>query len=404
MFEIILIFSLILIEGFFSGSEISFLSARKTAVMAGIKKGLKSSRIILEEWKKPERILTTSLTGTTLCIVTASTLGASLVNKYIGSGYEFLAGLILAPFIILFGELIPKEIGFRFADYILKTSIYPLKILSYLFLPITALFSLFEKIFPGKEDTTSSIRIGRKEVFEAIELAHSHGKILDSERMMAEKILNLREFTLEKVKIPLVDLVAIGKDKTVEDLFELFVRCKFSKIPVFSGRIYNIIGYVDVKEVFKKHRNKQEKIGTFLKEILYFPETMPADSALFKLISKGEEMGATVDEFGGVSGIITLLDLIQQLIGPMKKDNNLKSEKLLSSNMLEFDGRTPVEEIEKILKVKFPEEIESVTIGGVLTEILERIPSPGEEVVFMGYRWIITKSDLRRITSVKVEK
>lgn len=403
MVEIFIIIFLIFLEGFFSSAEIAFLSAKKVKVISGDKKGERWCRLIMEEWKKPQKLLTTTLTGATLCVVIASTIAAHIINRNLGSGYEFITGAILLPFIVLFGEIIPKDIGYSYSMKVLKFSIYPLRFLFYIFSPVYFIFSIVEKLMPEINPTISTLKVKKREISEAIEIARSHGKLFERERLMAEKIMGSGEVSLDDIKTPLVDVVAVEKNENIEKLIKILKDTGFSRIPVFSEKIFNIEGYVDIKDVFGNFRDPSEKVSRFQKRILYFPETMPANSALFRLLQNGEKIAATVDEFGGVTGIVTITDIVEYFLGGFEKVK-IHAQKSGSQYVYHFLGRTPVEDVEKILNIKFPQEFDSVTIGGMLSELFERIPSTGEEIIFLGYRWRIALSDGRSIKSIEVGK
>ncbi len=401
--ELLIIIALVFFEGFFSGSEIAFLSAPRSIITALARDGNYRAKLIVREWKHAEQIIAASIAGTTICVIAASTVAAQILYKHLGAGYEFLTGLILSPFIIILGEILPKDIAYRHSTTIALLTIIPLKIVSLVIYPFHLLIRLSDVIFKTSGEDRQFTHLERREIVEAIDLAHRYGSITTTEKRMSLAVMALSETLLKEVMTPIVNVHAVEENAPLTEVFELTKKYGHSKIPVFSNRVVNITGYVRIKDIYRKMKNRKDPVKHFLHPILYLPETMPCDAALFTLAHRSEEIAVVVDEYGGAAGIITLIDLVEELTGTLeaKPYENIHSE---SPSRFIINGQTEIEEVEKTLNIRVPDNVESVTIAGFLIELMEKIPAAGEEILWGGYRWRILSCDGKRIEKIEVEK
>ncbi|HOI75219.1 MAG TPA: hemolysin family protein [Syntrophales bacterium] len=389
IFILAIIAACVLLQGLFSGGEIALVSSNIHKLRQKARRGSRAAGMVLELREKPHLFLSMAPIGTNLCEVTAST-GATLlfISLFGPLRGEWLAVGIMIPVLLLFGEVIPKSICqarpeksaqrlswfFRGASWLLAPLVF---VVSRLTLRVVLLLT-------GKTDLSYSPYITRDALVSLIS-SGSDGDtdILRSEKDMVRRVFDFSGTTAGEIMVPLSAMTALPVTATLEDAVRLVREQGFLRIPVYRDQVLNIVGILDTFDLLAcvqpDRRNQDEPAesvqGCLKTDVLYIPDTMPAKDLLLEMKTRGERMAAVVDEYGGVVGIVTLEDILEEVVGEIhdEYDTGEKLFRRLGPGHYLFNARISIERIRTILPMEFPEG-DYETLGGFLLARMGRIP------------------------------
>ncbi len=404
---------LLLIEGFYSGSEIALLAADKVSLKAKAQKGSKGAALALELAQHPEQILSTTLFITNLCIIALSVLIALYTLARTEFHAELIAVAITSPLVVILGEIVPKTLYQRHANAIAPYVAHTIRWAYWAFYPFTKLLGIYthrlaravgpiEELLTGKRKTT------REELRALISYGKGESEIKTSEKRMIRKIFDFRDTEAKHALIPLVKVDAIDKDSKLRDAIESFKQHRHSRMPVYSERIDNIVGIIEVSDLLAIHELDQ-LVEKFMKPAHYAPEAQALEDLLRDLRESGAEMCVVVDEYGGAVGVLTIEDIVEEVVGEISDEFDAESTafKEISPTSWLVQARVEIPSLNEQLGLELPEG-DYETLGGFLLQQFGRIPEVGDELYFDTpkgtLRITVKKSSQRSIQSVTVEQ
>ena len=404
---------LLLLEGFFAGSEIALFSADKLLLKANAREGSKRAKLALELAQRPERILSTTLLMTALCVVCISALVALFV---ISKGYkhsDLIAVAITSPIIVLFGELIPKTLYRKYANTVAQWVAYPVYLSYWIFFPFTRLLAAYtvrlsslltpiEEIIAGKKRTT------RDDLRAMLSYSKKETELKTVEKRMIKRIFDFKDTEARNALIPLVRVEAIEESVTANEALIKFQRHRHSRMPVYSKRIDNIIGVLEVSDLFGI-MDLQQPIRNYVTPAHYIPETQSLEDLLTNMRRENDEMVVVVDEYGGAVGILTFEDIVEEIVGEINDeyDTESLSFKQIGNSSWLIQAKMEIQQINEQLHLEIPEG-DYETLSGFLLQQFGRIPETGYELYFDtphgSLKFTIRKATERHIESVLVEQ
>ncbi|MCK4666150.1 HlyC/CorC family transporter [Candidatus Dependentiae bacterium] len=315
---VIIIISL-LFAAFFSGIEIGVISISKIKLLRKLKQARPGAKITKKLLGNLERLLGTTLVGTNIAIVIASTLLTGLLYRNYPDSAEYFSLIILTPIVLIFCEAIPKAM-FREYKNSMTIELSPiLNLFYYIFYPIVVIINFFShlliRIMGGKQIKKNPY-ISRDEL-KIIALESYKGKEGEALRQIAGRIFYFGEKTAEEIMLPLNEIVMLEKTQTVKELREIFEKIKLSRYPVYSRKIDNLIGYINIKDILAVGNNK--RISSFMRKVLLVEKDLHLEK-LLTLFRKGAEQLVFVKENNSILGMITLEDVLEELVGEIKDE------------------------------------------------------------------------------------
>ncbi len=391
--NIFFVFLLLSLSAFFSATETAIFSIPEYKLRFISKRGIKGA-VLKDLLSNPLKLLITILLSNTIVNV-ALTVYFKHFNTFFKSQYWnfiFQAGVI-SILIIIFGEFIPKYIGIKKSTFISLVASPIIMFIKYIFFPVVLLLewiekAIFRKPKPYLED---------KEIQFMVSVASDRNIINKRQREFTESFFSLKERKVMEIMVPHSDAYTIPENKNISDIINELKRYKYIQkmIPVYSGKRDNIVGQLYVKDLLEDYHNG----GTSLKKIVKRPNFVPETITLYELlkhfINISVKSSVVVDEFGGISGIVH----IEDLISIFSKSVSTQTEK----SVFVIDGNTGISEVEKRIKISFPEG-NFETIAGFIVNILDRIPDNGDKVEYKGYKFTVMKKKRFKVLKVKVEK
>ncbi len=410
---LIAILFFLILEAFFSGSELALFSVNRTKLKYLAKEGNEKAKKVYEALEKHfDDYVATTLIGTTLSIVSITSLFVSFLYElgyfipFFKSKEELFAESIIV-ITLLFGEILPKSVFQHYADKIIYFIIPVLEFFRKVLYPLIILAKFITKIVfflfrvKGKEEKILS----RDELIDL--LLTEGGEIEDLEKKIIVNVLLFNQRRLSEIVVPLSDVVAVDKSIKVKDIIPIFKNTGFSRIPVYNRRI-DAIEYL-IRAFDLKNAKPEEAILKYAKPIRLVPEFASLPNVLKGFRKFRDHMVVVVDERGATMGIITLEDVLEEIIGDIgdefykrNKDKNMIL-KQFTKNKIQVDGRIDIKEIETLMGVRLPKGIYQ-TVAGLIIYTLGRMPHRNESIEIEELKFTVEDVDKRRVKVVSIEK
>lgn len=307
-------------EAFFSGSEIAVVSADRMRLRHEAAGGSRGARLALTMLERPEWLLSTTLVGTNISVVLNTTMATALVIHLFGEQYAWLAIVIMAPLIWIFGEIVAKGVFQQRADIITPRAIFVLRAASYVFLPILTVFSfltrLLAKVLGGGEAGNPFTL--REEISMMMDMSSVEGDIQPVERRMIRRVFNFGETTASDIMVPLIDVVGVARGTTCDEARQLAVEHAHKRLPVYEERIDRITGTLNALDLLQEEPNKP--IEPFIRQPHFVPGSIGIEKLLSDFRGGAGIMAVVVDEFGGAEGIVMLEDILEVIVGELEDE------------------------------------------------------------------------------------
>ena len=403
----------LLLAAFFSGVEIAFISSNKLQLELQKTSGKYTGKIISFFSKTPSDFLTTMLIGNNIFLVTFGLIISQILTPQITKITQItffvllFQTIIVTAVILITAEFLPKTVFRIYSSKILKIFALPIALFFIILRPITKVILIFSdivfKIFFGKTLNVDEVFFSRTDLDDYLNELN-YVKDEDNNRVEVEMLknaLDLSETKLRECMIPRTELVCMSINSTIAELREQFISTKLSKILIFKNNIDNIIGYVHSSELFRNPNN----IRATLLPIPFVPESMSALELLSQFIENNKGIAIVVDEFGGTSGLVTIEDITEEIVGDIsdEHDKSQVEDVMIDDNKFRLLARSNVEEINKKYNLNLPDSEEYETIAGLILNHQENIPKINDEVSVHNFIFTITKVDKKTIQEVILE-
>lgn len=405
--------ALLLLEGFFSGSEIALVHADKIRLHADANKGSRGARLVLSMFERPAILLTTTLVGTNISIVTLTTLGTLLMIRLFGPHGDLYGFLIYTPLFLIVGEIVPKSVYQQNADYLAPRVIYPLRLFKTALYPVILAFSGVARAaarLAGEQLTEKSLFINRQQVGSIIEMAHRGARVdlFDKERI--SRAVRFADTTVGDAMRPIAELVAVDLDNDdMHEAFRLVRRYGYNRLPVYQGNGGNIIGILTVT-VWDLMDGKMlgQPLGSLVRPPMYVSPLQNIVELMPRLQERDDRMAVVVDEFGSATGIITMEDVMEEVVGEMRvgydfdeyRPRQRAHYRRIGEGQYALEARLPIGEVNELLECDLPAAV-AHTIGGYVEARLRHIPSVGESISEGGWTFTVTKATERAVVELE---
>ena len=403
----LLIFFLCLaLEAFFSGSEIALIAANSKKIRKSSDLSPSKIKMTLKLLKNRERILATTLCGTNLSVVTNSILITSLFLYYLGERGEIYSILILSPLLLIFGEIIPKTLFQQRATTIAPWVSSPVWLASYLFYPLVTLMTKLTHIIfflTGTKKPKETPFVTREELRLILKMSKKGSDLTTKEATMIDRLFDFSHTLVKEAMIPLIEVAAVENKVTVKDAIATISKRGYSRIPVFNERIDNIIGIVNSFDLLDVPLSDQS-ITPLIRIAPFVPESKPIDELLGEMQKRRNHLAIVVDEYGGTVGIITIEDILEEIVGEIKDEYDIDKNlyRKIRWNTYLINARMEIDQIRELLPLSLPDG-DFETLGGFLLEKFAHIPKPGEILTYHNLTFTIVSSDERSIGEVRIK-
>ena len=404
--SIALIAFFMVLSAFFSSSETAFMSLQRVRILHLSNIGRPGARRMLNRMDHPERTLSTVLLGNNLVNTAAAAIGAAIAVAWLGDNLGVVVATLGIAFLLLvFSEVIPKTFASRHAEWLAFRYIKPFALVEVVLLPVSVFLELIGRcIVRASGGRVRGRNLVNPELLRSvISVGREEGGVHREEARMLQNVLAFRDRLVKEVMTPRTEMVWLDEDTTLQSFLDEYETSPLSRFPVYKESYDNVVGLLHTRDVIRSLHNGQvqyeSKLIELVRQVPFVPETKRLGDLFFEMRSSGHQMYLVVDEYGGVSGLITNQQLVASIMGRVADDETTRDEvEELESGAFQVDGGMPIDDANETLGLSIPDG-EYETFAGFALEMLSHIPTEGETFRFQGRR--ITIAEMK---GVKIEK
>lgn len=402
--QIILMVICLLLSAYFSATETAFSSINKTRLKTMAEKGNKKAEKTLMLAENYDKLISTILIGNNIVNIALASIGTVLFVNIYGDIGATISTVVITVSVLIFGEITPKSIAKDFPEKFAMFSMPYIRLLIWILTPLTIIFSFWKKLvgglFKGEEDD----KMSPEELLMIVEEAEQEGGIDTDEGDLLRNAIEFNEIRAEDILTHRVDLEAVPQDADKEEIAQKFSDTRFSRLLVYNENIDDIVGVIHLKDFYKDNGIIKDDISTIMSPPLFIHKFEKVDDLLKQLQQAKSHIAVVVDEYGGTLGIVTMEDILEELVGDIwdEHDEIVEQFTKLNDNTYLVDCSTNLEEFCEFFELT--SESESISLGGFIMEQLGRIPTKNDKFSFEHLDFIIEETDSRRVISTKVIK
>lgn len=404
--QFVILFVLFMLSAFFSASETALMSLSKIRLRTMVDENVKNAEIIQEVLENPSRLISAILIGNNLVNIGASSLATSIaINMFGNKGVGIATGL-LTLFVLIFGEITPKTLATQKAEKLCILVIKPIKLCIFIFTPVIVVLNVITgfllkllKCDPAKKEPA----ITESELLTMVNVSHEEGVLEVDEREMISNVVDFGNSDAKDIMTPRTDMVAVPIDSTYEEIENVFVTEQFSRIPVYKENIDDIVGIIYFKDFIFSADKDNFDINSLLREPYYTYESNGCRELFSQMRAKGMYFAIILDEYGGTSGIVTLEDLFEEIVGDISDefDDEDKEIEIIKENEYIVDGSAKISDVNEMIGTNF-ESDDFDSIGGYVIGVIGRFPKKGETIETNDIKFIVEEIDKNRIEKLRI--
>ena len=371
-----------------------------------IDENVKNATLIQSVLEDPGKLLSAILIGNNLVNIGASSLATVIIVDAVGSKGVGIATGVLTVIILIFGEITPKTFATKNAEKVSLTVVKFIKLCMLVFTPFIIILNFITgfilKLLGVKKDAKTPT-ITESELLTMVNVSHEEGVLEIDEREMINNVVYFANSDAEDVMVPRTDIIAINVEATHEELTALFKEETCSRMPVYEETIDNIIGIISLKDLLFVDRSKEFSIRDYMREPFFTYESKCLRELFAEMRINRIPMAVILDEYGGTSGIVTLEDMLEEIVGDLADEYDEHDEdiKIIKDNEYIIEGATKIEDVNEMLGTKFESE-DFESIGGVIIETLGKFPDKGDTIKIGSVKFIVEEIEKNRIVTLRV--
>ncbi|MFB6079700.1 MAG: hemolysin family protein [Haloferacaceae archaeon] len=403
-----LIVVLLALSAFFSSSEIAMFSLAKHRVDALVEDGVTSARTVQALKSNPHRLLVTILVGNNIVNIAMSSIATGLFAIYFSRGQSVIAATFgITTLVLLFGESAPKSYAVENTESWALRIARPLKYTEYLLLPLVVVFDYLTRAInrvTGGRSAIETSYVTREEIRDIIETGEREGVLEEEEREMLQRIFRFNNTIAKEVMTPRLDMTAVPKDAPLDEAIGSCIQSDHEHLPVYDGTLDNIIGIVNLRDLIRE-RNYGEGnacLTDLVQPTLHVPESKNVDDLLQEMQENRMEMAIVIDEFGTTEGLVTLEDMVEEIVGDILDGDEEEPFEFLDDGSCLVRGEVNIDEVNEVLDIELPEGEEFETLAGFVFNRAGRLVEEGEVITYEGVTIRIEEVEDTRIKRARI--
>ncbi|MDR7544058.1 MAG: hemolysin family protein [Armatimonadota bacterium] len=408
--QLALIALLLLLLAFFWGSETALLAANRLRLENLKERGSARARVALQLTERPAQLLSTVLISNNVVNTGLVVIATMALVTLLGSERGPLAAFAFSTVVLIVVEIVSKSVAAHHADRLALLAARPVHVLSRLLAPLIRVLSFVTNLMSrpfGGHVRPDAPMVTSEEIQTLVRMGEEQGVLEQDEREMIHSIFEFGDTVVREVMVPRVDMVAVEADEPVESLLEIVRTYGHSRIPVYDDTVDHIIGLVHVKDLLAGSTDGRltGTVRGFVRPAYFVPETKRLDELFREMRRKKVHMAIAVDEYGGTAGLVTIEDLLEEIVGPIQDEYDVEEPpiKVINDRVALVDGAVHLEDVNAALGIELPAG-EVDTVGGFVTSLLGHVPTQGERVSHDGVEFAVEQVDGHRIVQVRVTK
>ena len=395
----------VLVTALLSAAEMAFIAANRVRLRHLAETGDATAARYLEAFRHPERMLSTAMMGVTISHIAASSFATWALIPIAGGWAAFVVTITLVPVMLVFGEVIPKTAARERATALIRRLFPVLELATMILAPVTwgarALVGAALRAVGLRSATTRQF-VSREELKLLLQLEPTEADVTSTEAEMIDKIFELGDTAVREIMVPLVDVAALPEDATPDDAIRLIQERGFSRLPVYADRELNMVGVVTAMDLLRRGAEASD-LKTLMRPATYAPETKRIDELLTEMQKGRVQLAIVVDEYGGAVGIVTIEDIVEQIVGEIQDehDRTPATVERLPDGSYRVAGRERIEDLNDALDWSLPTG-DFETVAGLVLATVHRLPRVGEEFQVGRHTFTVLEADERRILTVRI--
>lgn len=401
--KILLIAILVLLSAYFSATETAFLSLNKTRMKTLAEKGNKRAALTLALSEKYDNLLSTILIGNNIVNITMSSIGTLLFLDLLGDIGASVSTAVITVVVLIFGEISPKSIAKECPERFAMFSAPIINVLLVILTPFNFLFSEWKKLLSKLFSFDNDTKMSQEELLMMVEEVRQDGSIDQTEGELLKNAIEFGDLKAKDILTHRLDVAAASTDDTKEEIERIFAESKFSRIPIYEDSIDNIIGVLDRKDFYTATGIANADIRTLMHPPIFVVKEVKIDLVLRELQRKKAHLAVVLDEYGGTYGVITMEDILDELVGELWDENGDTDEDFvkLSDTLYCVNASVDLDEFCEFFEIDV--ESDMVSFSGWITDRLERIPQAGDRFEYEGLDIRVMAMDSHRVSEVEVK-
>lgn len=405
--QLVVLVILLMGSAFFSASETALMSISKIDARHMVDQNIKNAKIVSKLVEDPNRLLGAILVGNNIVNIGASSLATVVATGILGSAGAGIATGVMTLLVLIFGEITPKSLSTQKSQEVACFVARPISLVVLIFTPVVKVLmfisNLMIRLFGGKIDTSKPF-ITTDELKTIVTVSHEEGVLEEEEKEMIYNVFGFGDSYTKDVMIPRTDMIAVDVNATYDEIIELYKQEQFSRMPVYQESHDNIIGVIYMKDLLLKQFDPKDfVISDFLRDVYFVHEFKRIDELFKEMRSKKIGMAIVVDEYGGTSGIVTLEDLIEEIVGDIDDEYDMTEDSFVKIADQEYlvDGSFRISDFNDELNLNISSN-EFDSIGGFIIGLLDRFPDEGEVVVYDDITFKVEETMNNRINKLRI--
>lgn len=400
---ILLLILCVALSALFSGSETAIMAISHAKVASLVERKKKGSLALGRIKSNPRRLIIAILIGNNVVNIGAASIATYIFTNIFGSGGVGIATGVMTLVLLTFGEITPKTLAIQKAEAISLKIARPLEILSSLLIPLIFAFELLTNAISKLLGIKDEEKVSEEELRDIVTLGRDEGVLSKAAAKMMHNVLEFEGTLVTEVMTPKIDVKTLDGNKSIEEVLDTAIKEKFSRYPVYVDNPEKIIGVLDLDDLLSyiKDNHLNKKISEIAKEAYIVPESKEIDSLLIDFDNKRINMAIVVDEYGGLEGIVTIEDVLEEIVGEIFDSSRSKLKNRSKSKNQTVSGKTPINMINRSMNIELGAD-RFDTIAGYIEQKLKRIPESGEKIVFDNLSVEIESSDKHSIKKIKI--
>ena len=390
---------------FFSAAEMAFIAANRPRLRHLAEQGSATAAAYLEAFRHPERVLSTAMMGVTVAHIVAASATTWSLLPTLGGLAPVVVTLVLTPVMLVFGEIIPKAVARAWATSLILRLYRPLIWTSAVLMPFVAFANLVVGLtlrLYGVRQADTRAFVSREELKALLQMEPGEAEVTTQEAELIDNIFDLGDTTVREVMVPLVEVAMLPDSASPQDAIALIQERGFSRLPIYRQRETNIVGIVAAMDLLSRGA-EAATLDELKRPPYYVPETKRIDDLLREMQRSRAHMAVVVDEYGGSTGVVTLEDILEQIVGEIHDEHERApaSAERLPDGSYRVAARTNIDELNEAFDWTLPKQ-DYETVAGLVLATLGRVPRAGEMFQIPGYTLTVLEADTRRVAAVKI--
>lgn len=411
--SLIAIFLLIVLSAFFNGSETALTAASRARMYALQEDGNRRAKVVNEVLSQPEKMIGTVLLGNTLVDVLAAAMASNLAVQLYGDVGVAYATAAVTVLIVIFAAVLPKTYALAFSDRVALVVAPIMRVLIYILTPFTMAIEyvvrFFLKLTPTKKDDAANILAAHEELRGTIDLQAKGGAVAKGDAEMLGGVLDLRDLQVADIMIHRTKMETIDADDPPAKIIEQLLKSHFTRMPIWKDEPENIVGVLHTKDLLSSLLKvgwdpAKLDIMSFASTPWFVPDTTGLKDQLNAFLKKKAQMALVVDEYGEVQGLITLEDILEEIVGQIADEHDTHESQIRpqADGTVNVDGTVAIRDLNRHMDWDLP-DVEATTVAGLVMHEAQTIPEPGQVFNFHGYRFEILRKTRNKITALRIK-